>query len=149
MLNNSKRNVIIKVQKHTSLSIGDTARIQQHDKTLKPAVLMKKHNDRSYSVKTPEGAVYRRSRRHLLKSKEAIPNYQANSESTPDHSLSYQSSFEIAEKGKSLQEPQICKTSSFTQNNDADSVIPPGKNDMTPYITRFAHTLKPKIIESM
>ena len=64
----------------TSLSIGDTARIQQHDKTWKPAVVMEKHNDRSYSVKTPDGAVYRRNRRHLLKSKETIPNYQANSE---------------------------------------------------------------------
>ena len=132
----------------TSLSIGDTARIQ-HDKTWKPAVVMEKHNDRSYSVKTPDGAVYRRNRRHLLKSKETIPNYQANSECTPDHSLSYQPSFENAEKGKSLQEPQICKSSSFTRNNNADLVIPPGKNDMTPYITRFGRTVKPKIIESM
>ena len=83
---------------------------------------MEKHNDRSYSVKTPDGAVYRRNRRHLLKSKETIPNYQANSECTPDHSLSYQPSFENAEKGKSLQEPQICKTSSFTRNNNADAI---------------------------
>ena len=110
---------------------------------------MEKHNDRSYSVKTPDGAVYRRNRRHLLKSKETIPNYQPNSECTPDHSLSYQPSFGNAEKGKSLQEPQICKTSSFTRNNNADPVIPPGKNDMTPYITRFGRTVKPKLIESM
>ena len=41
---------------------------------------MEKHSDRSYSVKTPDGAVYRHNRRHLLKSKVAIPNYQANSE---------------------------------------------------------------------
>ena len=110
---------------------------------------MEKHNDRSYSVKTPDSAFYQCNRHHLLKSKEAIPNYQAHSESTPDHSLSYQPSFENAEKGKSLQKPQICKTSSFTRNNNADSVIPPGKNDMTPYITHFGRTVKPKIIESV
>lgn len=133
----------------TSLNIGDTARIQQNDKTWKPAVVMEKHNDRSYSVKTPDGAVYRRNRRHLLKSKEKVPNYQTISESTPDQLLSYQPSNRNEENGKSLQEPQICKTSSFTRNNNDDSVIPPNKSDMTPYITRFGRTVKPRIIESM
>lgn len=133
----------------TSLNIGDTARIQQNDKTWKPAVVMQKHNDRSFSVQTSDGAVYRRNRRHLLKSKEKVPNYQINSESTPDRSLFDQPSNENEEKGKSLQEPQNCKTSIFSQNNNADSVIPPEKNNVVPYITRFGRTVKPKIIESM
>lgn len=110
---------------------------------------MQKHNDRSFSVKTPDGAVYRRNRRHLLKSKGRVPNYQINSESIPDPSLFDRPSNENEEKGKSLQEPQNCKASIFTQNNNADSVIPPEKNNMVPYITRFGRTVKPNIIESM
>ena len=91
---------------HTSLSIEDMARIQQHDKTWKPAVVMEKHHDRSYSVKTPDGAVYRCNRLHLLKSKEAIPNYQANSESTPDHLLSYQPHLKMQKKENQIDSVQ-------------------------------------------
>ena len=39
-----------------------------------------KHNDRSYSVQTPDGASYRRNRRHLLKTSEQYPD-------TPDFEL--------------------------------------------------------------
>ncbi|MEW8545662.1 MAG: hypothetical protein AB2693_19245 [Candidatus Thiodiazotropha sp.] len=42
----------------TPLEIGQSARIQADDKTWKPAVVTHKHNDRSYSVKTTDGAVY-------------------------------------------------------------------------------------------
>ena len=51
------------------LELGEPTRIQQQDKTWKPAVVTQKHNERSYSVQTPDGAVYRCNRRHLLKIK--------------------------------------------------------------------------------
>ena len=63
------------------LEIGEPARIQQSDKTWKPAVVTEKHNERSYSVKTEDGAVYRRYRRHLLKTNEKV-NFQ-NYDATP------------------------------------------------------------------
>ena len=54
------------------LELGEPTRIQQQDKAWKPAVVTQKHNERSYSVQTPDGAVYRRNRRHLLKTKENV-----------------------------------------------------------------------------
>ncbi|XP_053373078.1 uncharacterized protein LOC128546507 [Mercenaria mercenaria] len=73
------------------LEIGDSARIQQANKNWSPAVVVQKHHDRSYSVKTPDGNTYRRNRRHLLQtneSKECIPkvdmqNVENNNLSAP------------------------------------------------------------------
>lgn len=52
------------------MKIGDATRIQRPDDSWKPAVIIDKHNERSYSVKTLDGAIYRRNRRHLLKTRE-------------------------------------------------------------------------------
>ena len=52
------------------LDVGQHIRIQnQKDKTWKPAIVTENHGHRSYSVKTPDGAVYRRNRRQLMQVK--------------------------------------------------------------------------------
>ena len=56
------------------LELGDSARVQNmQNKTWQPAVITDKHNDRSYSVRTQNGATYRRNRRHLIKTNECMP----------------------------------------------------------------------------
>ena len=53
------------------LNHNETVRIQDHiNKTWKPAVVVQKHDQRSYLVRTEDGAEYRRNRRHLLKTNE-------------------------------------------------------------------------------
>ncbi|XP_053402903.1 uncharacterized protein K02A2.6-like [Mercenaria mercenaria] len=52
-----------------SLEKGEGIRIRQ-GKTWQPAVVSKQVNDRSYIVRTEDGGMYRRNRRHLLKSHE-------------------------------------------------------------------------------
>ena len=56
------------------LDLGDSACVQNmQNKTWQPAVITDKHNDRSYSVRTQNGATYRRNRRHLIKTNECMP----------------------------------------------------------------------------
>ena len=43
------------------------------NKTWQPAVIIDKYNDRSYSVRTENGATYRRNRQHLIKTNECMP----------------------------------------------------------------------------
>lgn len=52
------------------LEVNNPARISQPNKLWKPAMVTQKHNDRSYTVQTQDGAIYRRNRRHLMKSNE-------------------------------------------------------------------------------
>ena len=57
------------------LNHNGTVRIQDHiNKTWKPAVVVQKHNQRSYLERTEDGAEYRRNRRHLLKTNEKSLN---------------------------------------------------------------------------
>lgn len=51
------------------LTTGEGVRIR-HGNIWKPAIVSKKINDRSYVVTTQDGGMYRRNRRHLLKSNE-------------------------------------------------------------------------------
>lgn len=117
------------------LEVGDSARIQQ-DKTWKQAVVTDKLNDRSYSVRTTDGASYRRNRRHLNKTKECIqeppdvemhniPEEQILSNTPPDPPL--------PETHKS---PIPAKTGSEIDEKPV-------------YITRYGRAVKPKIITSM
>ena len=66
------------------LNHNETVRIQDHiNKTWKPAVVVQKHDQRSYLVRTEDGAEYRRNRRHLLKTNEKSL-YQNQCDSFPN-----------------------------------------------------------------
>ncbi|XP_045167174.2 uncharacterized protein K02A2.6-like [Mercenaria mercenaria] len=55
------------------LNVDDYVRIQM-GKTWEPGKITKKHDARSYSVVTEDGAIYRRNRQHLLKTNENFPH---------------------------------------------------------------------------
>jgi hypothetical protein len=125
------------------LSIGEPVRIQQD--TWKPATVVQKHNDRSYTVQTPEGAEYCRNRRHLLKTNEP-PHPQI----LPDFSIP--------------ETPDINDPPKLTNENPCEPQPPQPKNPRAkpessfsaraedkskPYISRYGRTVTPKIIESM
>ena len=119
----------------TPLKVGDSARIQRQDGRWKPGVISEKHNDRSFTFRTLEGAEYRRNRRHLLKTEEKFPNYH----SSPD--LDILSSDKTPEEPSQIpQSPQVEKPPSVTRDT---SQLP------QPYVTRSGRQVKPKIIQSM
>jgi hypothetical protein len=65
-----------------NLTSGDKVRIKRQD-LWEPAVVVRKSSTpRSYDVKTQDGAVYRRNRRHLLKTKEKLPEIYDTYEDT-------------------------------------------------------------------
>jgi hypothetical protein len=51
--------------------VGDKVRFQQDNKIWKPAQVLEKVDDRSYIVNVPNGGIYRRNRRHLMKTAES------------------------------------------------------------------------------
>ena len=55
-------------KKSAILRSGDNVRVQLRSNKWEPAMIQEKTKEpRSYIVKTPEGAEYRRNRRHILK----------------------------------------------------------------------------------
>ena len=55
------------------LNPGDAVRVQIDSKKWSPAVVVKPENERSYVVRTPNGAQYRRNSRHIFRSNELSP----------------------------------------------------------------------------
>ncbi|MCG7876694.1 MAG: RNase H-like domain-containing protein [Candidatus Thiodiazotropha endolucinida] len=121
------------------LEIGDKTRIQQNDKTWKPAVVTNKQNERSYLVQTPDGTVYRRNRRHLLKTNEntQVSDFGQFALSRPPG--------ETEKEQESLQEPQ-CTDGGVSDKQQNDSDGPPTKTDSVPYVTRYGRTVRPRIV---
>ncbi len=50
----------------------DHVRIQKDNTIWKPAIIVRKHNARSYVVQTADGSTYRRNRRFLMKTNENV-----------------------------------------------------------------------------
>jgi len=55
------------------LKEGESARVQLKGQKWEPAVVIRKHNERSYTVRTKDGTIYRRNRRQLMKTNETHP----------------------------------------------------------------------------
>ena len=111
------------------LKLGQSARIQQLDKTWKPATVVDQRNERSYTVQCPDGTLYTRNRRDLLKTNEPIQNtcvLDPEIPSLPDNTET--SNFEIKQS----------QAANTTQEQDSKF-----------YVTRSGRTVKPKVIESM
>ena len=112
------------------LNIGDSARIQYQNKTWQPALVTDKHNDRSYTVETPEGVSYRRNRQHLLKTNESMPLI-------PD-----------VDDQRVLE----CEPDNLCENLNGPSLkqINTEKSGSNPvYVTRYCRQVKPKVITSV
>ncbi|XP_061170285.1 uncharacterized protein K02A2.6-like [Saccostrea echinata] len=125
------------------LDTGEKVRVQLHSKTWTPAVVLKPHNERSYLVKTPNGSVYRRNSRHIVKSNE---NVQCDPE-TPNFTLftpqpTTQVNAPNQQTGKldtGLFQP-LPTCSPGVQSNLAKPQ--PVQSNM-PYVTRSGRTVKP------
>jgi hypothetical protein len=119
------------------LNHNETVRIQDHiNKTWKPAVVVQKHDQRSYLVRTEDGAEYRRNRRHLLKTNEKSLN-QNQFDSFPNV-LDQQNLDELNSV------PELSNSESPIQSKHPIKVSYDG-----PYITRPGRVVKPKTVVSM
>ena len=125
------------------IDVGDKVRFQQDNKIWKPAQVLEKVDDRSYIVNAPNGGIYRRNRRHLMKTAESreTPDVTCND---PAFSVFVDSQSNI----KSLESVQPSPLSTTT------SEVPPPQNldfdtKNTPYVTRSGRVCIPKVIKSM
>jgi len=121
------------------LELGDSARIQQHNNTWKQAIVVDKHGDRSYTVRTADGATYRRNRIHLNKTNEHMPPLPNVEIQIPwDDATSEKESSRSVEN---FPEPLNVET--------PPPISASTRSGTEPYITRSGRTVKPKIIPSM
>ena len=122
------------------LNSGDSVRVQLHDKKWSSATVLKPLGNRSYTVKTPTGCMYRRNRKFIHKTNEVsrpenleLPQYNIvesrSIEQSPDV-MPYLSSNNVhPSESPKISSPQVPKTSN-------------------PYVTRSGRIVKPKVILS-
>ena len=132
------------------LQNDDSVKIQKQNKSWQPAVVIDKHDPRSYTVRTEDGAQYRRNRRHLLKTNESIcqkamfdsfPDILDNKTNSNilDHTTNKQSSHE-KESVLAFDSPKVKVPIKPKIEVQAKST-----NDQTgPYVTRSGRVVKPK-----
>ena len=56
----------------------DTSIRMQTGKIWAPGRVISKHSERSYNIQTHNGAIYRRNRQHLIKTREPVADFQPN-----------------------------------------------------------------------
>ncbi|XP_053390355.1 uncharacterized protein K02A2.6-like [Mercenaria mercenaria] len=111
------------------LSLNESVRIQVN-KTWEPAKVIKIHNDRSYSVQTPRGGIYRRNRCKLNKTKENFPDIQ---EFSP----------EILAQNRHEEPLPLQNDREIPTADDADPSSTPDKPSQTEhYVTRSGREVK-------
>lgn len=115
--------------------MGESVRFQKFDKKWNPAVIVDRHNDRSFSVLDQNGTIYRRNSAHILPTEEkheqvTEPAYDAiSNQNTPSQKASN------VDPERNRPSPEPLSSNSNTSNN--------------PYTTRSGRVVKPKIIPSM
>lgn len=106
----------------------------QSGKIWRPAKVIKKHDARSYTVQTRDGATYRRNRKLLFKTKENFSDIQpldANVLAHPEHSnIPNAPLSSCSTENRTIIRPDPIQPD-LTRSSDA------------PYITRFGRVVKP------
>ncbi|XP_048252566.1 uncharacterized protein K02A2.6-like [Haliotis rufescens] len=132
------------------LKTGEAIRVRQHNNLWTPAVVTKQHNSRSYTVRTGDGAEYRRNRRHLLRTREKhdIPEMNIDVTSSelphvPQTDRADTCTRDTAEV-KPSDDPVTSPIPSRTHS--PQKVIDNANNQ---YITRSGRVVKPKVIASV
>ncbi|XP_052797485.1 uncharacterized protein K02A2.6-like [Mya arenaria] len=114
------------------LTYGENTMIQQLNKTWRPATVVDKLNERSYTVQCPDGSMYTRNRRDLLKTNEPCHGQFAEPE---------------------IQEMPLGQTPTQTDIKDSESPLIGSTSspciNHNLYVTRSGRAVKPKVIESM
>lgn len=137
-----KNHYDVKAKPLKPLVLNETVRIQGENKSWKPAVVVDKHNTRSYTVRTADGAQYTRNRRHLLKTNEPDLSQVSMFESFPNV-LDNQNSSPMVTNNHDHENLEV-------EKSDINSPLK-SKNDSSQgcYITRSGRAVKPKTIVSM
>ena len=130
------------------LHISETVRIRRK-KLWEPAEVINQHDSRSYSVRTLDGAIYRRNRRHLLKTLEQTPLELKANLLIPDNLQVF------PDKGNQENsypvEPEMIPSTPPTEPT-AQPIVTNCTNlqsDTNHYTTRSGRIVKPRIIPSM
>ena len=112
------------------LNINDSVRLQT-GKVWRPAKVISKHNARSYTVQTRDGATYRCNRKHLMKTVENFTDISFNPNMLARSEIS-----------DSPNEPHA---PSYSTNSSTPDRIPPDKPPTAdaPYVTRFGRKVMP------
>ena len=118
-----KRNYDKTAKPLKSLNIGQSVRVQIKGEWL-PAVILDKYKNRSYSVQTENGGIYRRNRRFLIPTNEKIdigdnmPNIvlQQESQTTDQPDLNITSNLPISSEQAQLPTNEKSKQT-INQNN--------------------------------
>lgn len=146
-------NVSSKAQ--NQFNVGEKVRFQKNDSKWQPAIITGKEDDHSYTLRSQYGGIFRRNRRHLIKSNEDFdislsPSYKVYDDNPiPSKTLvnSPKVKFDIPKD-----DPKVKDTT------HKDQVQPPPvvkyepihtQGHSQPYITRSGRIVKPKIIKSM
>lgn len=119
------------------LELGDSARVQNQNKTWKPAQVVQKHHGRSYTVCTEDGSEYRRNRTHLMKTNECI-------QEIPDLDII---NTESDTKQDFWDSQQLISDKNVKPQISGNTV--PEKSQSPVDITRSGRAVKPKVIKSM
>ena len=139
------------------LNVGETVRIKR-DYKWKPALVVKQNDARSYTVATPDGGIYRRNRRHLLKTNEtSIDNFDLDTHQNPNtkfqdinrkqldqsNNMYKQKSTPVTNSSQNSQHEAKPIRSSNVDNNNVH------QSDDSTYVTRSGRVVIPKTIQSM
>ena len=125
---------------------GEYVRFQKDDKAWKPAIILDELDHNSYLVKSADGKVYRRNRRHIHKTQE--PNHTLDTSlplcTKTLVSLSKSTDLKIVSDEKIISQ----KTPIVSSPEPQKSFEPPISTS-EPYVTRSGRVCKPKFIKSM
>ena len=113
------------------LNVNDSVRLQT-GKFWRPAKVIKQHDSRSYTVQTRDGALYRRNRKHLMKTMENFTDFAFN----PNVLISR------SENSISPHEPPLSASNATSKPDRIPPDKLPNKAD-APYFTRSGRQVMP------
>ncbi|KAK3100667.1 hypothetical protein FSP39_023406, partial [Pinctada imbricata] len=125
------------------MEVGNSVRFQKDSKLWKPAKVIGKENDRSLVIQAQNGAIYRRNRRHIIKSNESVYDTPMIPLCT-DQPAYDPTNLKILQDINPVSPP--CEPPKISSQPKLDI----GQSNMSkPYITRSGRAVKPKTIISM
>ncbi len=123
------------------VDVGEGVRIRDNSGLWQPAVVTREHDPRSVIVQTKSGGIYRRNRRHVLKTHEIPFGTQLDGTEHTDSDFCTQSDITPDNSDTQLSNSSQSPASSPRPINS--------RNDDEPYITRSGRAVKTKTIVSM
>ncbi len=130
------------------LDVGDKIHVHM-GKSMEPAVVTRKHSDRSYFLETDDGGTYRRNRRFIRKTNHKQSNRQFDDTKSNRHFDGEEISANILHNTRSAHAPDCPNTShvpsqDLTSRELSDPISPKVQSTPTkrPYVTRSGREVK-------